>query len=62
MCNRNLHICIRICIFVPLHIDIFATGKQVYHGGERGLEISTIFHFYGSKKAIKLAQKQNNKD
>ena len=62
MCNRNLHICIRISIFVPLHIDIFATGKHVNHGGEYGLEISTIFHLYGSKKAIKLAQKQNNKD
>ena len=57
MCNRNLHNCIRVSILVPLRIDIFATKKHLSHGGEYGLEISTIFHFYGPKKAIKLAQK-----
>ena len=56
MCNRNLHNCIRISILVPLHIDIFATGKHVNQGREYGLEICIIFHFYGPKKAIKLAQ------
>ena len=63
MCNRNhncitpYHNCIGISIFVPVRIDIFATGKHVNHGGEYGLEISTIFHFHGPKKVIKLAQK-----
>ena len=57
MCNRNLHNFIRISILVPLRIDIFETGKHVNHGGEYGLEISIIFHFYGPKKATKLAQK-----
>ena len=56
MCNRNLHNCIRISILVPLDIDIFATGKHVNQGREHGLEICIIFHFYGPKKAIKLAQ------
>ena len=57
MRNRNLHNCIRISFLVPLSTDIFATGKHVNHGGEYGLEISTTFHFYGPKKAMKLAQK-----
>ena len=57
MCDRNLHNFIRISILVPLRIDIFETGKHVNHGGEYGLEISIIFHFYGPKKATKLAQK-----
>ena len=57
MYNRNLHNCICISTLVPLRIDIFETGKHVNHGGEYRLEISTVFHFYGPKKAIKLAQK-----
>ena len=57
MYNRNLHNCIRISILVPLRLDIFATGKQVNHGGEYGLKISTTFYFYRPIKTIKLAQK-----
>ena len=57
MCKRNLCNCISISIIVPLRIDIFATGKHASHGCEYGLEISTSFHFYGPKKAVKLAQK-----
>ena len=49
MCNRNLHNCVRISILFLLHIDIFATGKHVNHRVEYGLEISTVFHFYGPK-------------
>ena len=52
MCNRNLHNRIRISILVPLRIGIFGTGKHVHHGVEYGLEISTVFHFYGSKKPL----------
>ena len=52
MCNRNLHNFIRISILVPLRIDIFETGKHVNHGGEYGLEISIIFHFYGPKRPL----------
>ena len=57
MYNRNLHNCIHISILVSLRFDIFATGKQVNHGGEYGLEISTTFYFYRPIKTIKLAQK-----
>ena len=53
MWNRNLHNCIRISILVLLRIEIFVIGKHVNHGGEYRLEIYTIFHFYGPKKAIK---------
>ena len=57
MCNGNLHDSIHISIFVHCALDIFATGKRVNHGGEYGLEIPTIFHFYGPKQAIKLGPK-----
>ena len=53
MCSRNLHNCIHISIFVPWRIDIFAAVKHVNHGGEYGLEISTIFYFYGPKNVNK---------
>ena len=52
MRKRNLHNCIHISILSPLYIDIFTTGKRVNHGVEYGLEISTIFHFYRSKKPL----------
>ena len=57
MWDKNLRNCIRLSNLVPLRIDIFATRKHINHAVEYGLEISTIFHFYGAKKAIKLAQK-----
>ena len=53
MCSRNLHNCIHISILVPLRTDIFAAVKHVNHGGEDGLEISTIVYFYGPKKVNK---------
>ena len=59
MCNRNLHNYIRISILVPLRIDIFATGKHVNHGVEYGLEIFTIFHFYGPKKPLNSPKNRN---
>ena len=37
-------------------LDIFATGKQVNHGGDYGLEIPVNFHFHGPEKAIKLVK------
>ena len=52
MCNINLHNRILISILVPLRIGMFGTGKQVNHGVECGLEISTIFHFYEPKKPL----------
>ena len=45
------------CMFLFLPhcaLDIFANGKRVNNGGEFGLEILAIFHFYGPKKAIKM--------
>ena len=38
-------------------LDIFETGKRVYHGGKYGLEILVNFLFYGPEEAIKLAKK-----
>ena len=43
-------------------LDIFASEKRIYHGGEYRLEISANSHFYGPEKAIKLAKILNNKD
>ena len=40
-------------------LDIFETGKRVYHGGKYGLEILVNFLFYGPEEAIKLAKKNN---
>ena len=37
---------------------IFATGKQVNHGGKQGLEIPANFYFYGYQKAIELAKNE----
>ena len=46
-------------------LGIFATGKHANHRDEYGLKIPTnlqSLHFHGTKKAIKLVKKQNNKD
>ena len=37
-------------------LDIFGTGKHVSQGDEYEREIPTDFHFFGPKKAIKLAK------
>ena len=41
-------------------LDVFSTEKRVNHGGEYGMEILTIFLFYGPEK-IKLAKDEINK-
>ena len=56
MCNGNLHDSIHISILVHCALGIFATGKRVSHGGEYGLEIPTIFHFYGPSRPLNSAQ------
>ena len=38
-------------------LDIFATRKRVYHGGEHAREIPAIFHFYVPEKANELTKK-----
>ena len=51
-------------------LDIFATGKRVNYGGEYPckflwkllMETPANFYFYATEKAIKLAEKHNNKD
>ena len=46
-------------------LDIFATGKHVSHRDKYGLETTTnlqSLHFHGAEKAIKLAEKYNDKD
>ena len=53
--SRNLH----DCILPHCNLDIFPTGKRVSHRGKYEIEIPANFNFYGPKKAIKLAKKQN---
>ena len=46
---------------LPCALDVFATAKRVSHGGEYGLEIPTIFLFYGPEKILKLAKDEITK-
>ena len=63
MCNRILHDSIHVSFPALLRlVHLFATGKRVNHGYEYGLSFRPNSHFYGPKKAIKLAKKTNNKD
>ena len=57
-CATEISVILFMLLSLPhFTLDIFATGKQVNHGGEYGLEIPADFHFYGPEKAIKLAKK-----
>ena len=60
-----VHVAISVIVLIFLSLshcalDIFATGKNVNHRDEYGLEIPTNFQFLnfdGPEKAIKLAKK-----
>ena len=50
-------------IFLPYcTLHIFETGKRVNHESDYRIKILVNFHFYGPKKAIKLNNKESNKD
>ena len=43
-------------------LHIFETGKRVNHEGDYKIKILVNFYFYGPKKAIKLNNKESNRD